>query len=917
MTTPNILLVDEGKDSHIVIEQILLHHNARLHTARSGTEALDLLRTHRFAVALLDVWMSEMDGYALAERMRAAERTRDIPIILIMGSAPSQNRLFQGYDLGAVVVLLKPINPRVLDNKLRIFLHLHRQREELAESRRRLQALMDAAPVGISVSHDATCQHITGNPALLRQFDASPEDNLSSGAPTEDAAGRYFRFVAGGRELAPNELPLQRAVHEGRLVGPLEFEVQLPNGRIWHAEASGAPMRDEEGHIVGGVAITVDITRRKRLEEALRASEARFRGTFQNAAVGVAHISEQGRWLRVNQALARITGYTEEELLQKTFSDITHPDDCEKSWALVRSLLAGQCNHHSLEKRYIRKDGAIVWIQLTISRAKEAPSRRPYFIGIIEDIQARKTAERERQKLVELIEHSNDFIATADLDGRLTYINAGGRRMLGLGEAEDIETLHIADYVAPAFVDFFHSTVLPKAHEHGIWEGEMQLRHLRTGELIDVFRSIFLITDPETAAPWCFATVTRNITAKKRAEAALKQSERRLQVLADAMPQLVWTADENGVVDYCNARANEYAGLERAPDWSWPWQPIVHPDDLQSTHAAWKAALDNGQPYSCEHRLRMAGGAYRWHLSRALLVREPAALQAKWLGTATDIHDRKQAEQRLRENENRLAAALDAAERAVRAHDQLVALVSHDLRNPLGAITMQVAYLRMQLADDAQSLTMEQLDSGLSRIERQAMRMTSLINELLDIERLKAGQTIVLQRKEVDLITLTRQLTEDQTRVSPAHHIELCTAAATLVGMWDAERLERVIQNLLSNAIKYSPKGGKILVEIEADPPQAAKWALLRVTDHGLGIPEGDRSRVFEWFARGGNVETSSIGGTGIGLASARQIIEQHGGAISVESQEGKGSTFTVRLPIELPHDSPAKSASEDARPPG
>jgi signal transduction histidine kinase len=192
--------------------------------------------------------------------------------------------------------------------------------------------------------------------------------------------------------------------------------------------------------------------------------------------------------------------------------------------------------------------------------------------------------------------------------------------------------------------------------------------------------------------------------------------------------------------------------------------------------------------------------------------------------------------------------------------------------------------------------------------------MTSLISELLDVEVLKAGQTLALQRRETDLVALTRQLTEDHQRISPNHRIELLSRTATLTGKWDPERIERVIQNLLANAVKYSPNGGQVLVEIEPYTHESCDCAIVRVTDSGMGIPKKDHTRIFEWFARGGNIEGTGIRGTGIGLASAKQIIEQHGGAISVESQEGKGSTFTIRIPISP--SPPAKTAiSEHAKP--
>ena len=145
--------------------------------------------------------------------------------------------------------------------------------QELFETQQRLKALLEALPVGVHFSDDATCQRISGNAATLAQFDATPEDNISVSAPDEGAAGRHTKYSSNGRLLTEFELPLQRAVAENRIIPPVELEIELPSGRRWIAEASGAPIHDTHGNVIGGVAVTLDITERKRVEEALRRSE--------------------------------------------------------------------------------------------------------------------------------------------------------------------------------------------------------------------------------------------------------------------------------------------------------------------------------------------------------------------------------------------------------------------------------------------------------------------------------------------------------------------------------------------------------------------------------------------------------------------------------------------------------------------
>lgn len=182
------------------------------------------------------------------------------------------------------------------------------------------------------------------------------------------------------------------------------------------------------------------------------------------------------------------------------------------------------------------------------------------------------------------------------------------------------------------------------------------------------------------------------------------------------------------------------------------------------------------------------------------------------------------------------------------------------------------------------------IDLQASLIQR---AVTKLLLEL-DIARLELGQPLELKRRPMDLVGLARRKISEYEQTAERHVFRVA-AETELVGVWDAARLERVLDNLLGNAIKYTPDGGVITVIVVRDDDETGHWAVLSVRDPGMGIPPVDVQRIFERFQRAGNV--GPISGSGIGLAVVRQIVEQHGGTISVESTEGEGSTFTLRLP--------------------
>ena len=270
------------------------------------------------------------------------------------------------------------------------------------------------------------------------------------------------------------------------------------------------------------------------------------------------------------------------------------------------------------------------------------------------------------------------------------------------------------------------------------------------------------------------------------------------------------------------------------------------------------------------------------------------------LSILRDITYRQLDEQERIERERRAQEARDQEKKAAQIRDQLLSIVSHDLKNPLAVIKGNVQLL-MRRVTQLQDPRLSVLEAMLEKIDSTATKMNLQLDQFMDFSGLQQGRPLSLQIGDVDLVALARQLVAERKQASPALRITFKADTPELVGAWDRSRLERVLENLLSNAAKYSPENGLIDVEVTRDEIDGAAWAVLTVSDHGVGIPPDDLPYVFEWFHRAGNV-SGQISGTGIGLASARYIIEQHGGSIDVSSTEGEGATFTLRLPVARPH---------------
>jgi PAS domain S-box-containing protein len=341
-------------------------------------------------------------------------------------------------------------------------------------------------------------------------------------------------------------------------------------------------------------------------------------------------------------------------------------------------------------------------------------------------------------------------------------------------------------------------------------------------------------------------------------------TERRYRNLAESIPAIVWTADADGTVGYFNQRWYELTGQTPPEAAGGGWTAALHPEDVARHVAAWEAARATGQVLELECRVRRHDGEYRWHLCRAVPDRDDGKVVG-WLGTYTDCDDRRR--------------ALDAAHAAVRARDEFLSIASHELRTPLMTLILRLDSLSARFPQD-------QLRPAM----RQAERLVSLVDSLLDVSRIATGR-LVLQPEPLELTEVVRDVVDRFTEAAERAGCELVLHVDEPVpGVWDRLRIEQILQNLLANAIKYAPRKP---VEIEVS--SAGDVANLAVADHGIGIAAEDLERVFGQFERA--VSAQHYGGLGMGLHIAREIATAHGGSIHVTSTPGAGSTFHVALP--------------------
>ena len=368
----------------------------------------------------------------------------------------------------------------------------------------------------------------------------------------------------------------------------------------------------------------------------------------------------------------------------------------------------------------------------------------------------------------------------------------------------------------------------------------------------------------------------QDVTERLAAEQALRASEARLRtaVSIETVGVLFFTL-AGRILDANDAFCRMVGYSREELLHTTHWEMLTPPEFLAITERAARELEWSGKTAPFEKQLVRKDGSRVWGLFAPTRLSDGGP-DSECVEFVVDISDRKRMEW---ERETFVQAA------------------AHDLRTPLSAIKMQAQVLARRIRRGAETEP-ERVVTGLTEIARSADRMVSLIDEMLDVAHLHADRALQLNPVTTDLVTLAQAAVDDAQRSSHLHSVRFEAELESLVGEWDEARLARVLGNLLGNAIKYSPRSGEVVVRVERAEEADAAWAVVQVIDNGVGIPEEDLPHIFERYRRGSNVG-GRIAGAGIGLAGARQIVEQHGGAISVESEEGRGSVFTVHLPLQ------------------
>lgn len=617
----------------------------------------------------------------------------------------------------------------------------------------------------------------------------------------------------------------------------------------------------------------------------LAASEERFRYAFEQMAVGIAHIAPSGRFLRVNQKLCDIVGYTRDELITESFQDITHPDDLDADLAQVRQVLAGEIRTYSREKRYLRKDGRIIWINLTVSLVRKADGRPDYFIAVAEDIDARRRAENRSRR-------SETLLAEAQ---RMAHLGSFEWDVAS-GELQWSDELYRIYGVTPQDFTPTFETFLACLHPEDRERAQsMALSVLADGMPVKYEERVLrpggearLVATEMSAVKGDDGRVIRligachDITERKRAETVLRERDEVLRLFVEHSPAAIAMLDyemryvvvsRRWMTDYGLGRRNIIgrSHYEIFPEVTQRWR------DVHQRCLAGATERCDEDPF-----LRANGRTdwVKWEVCPWYRAEGGVGGIGGIILFSELVTERKQAEM----ERERLLDELTVRNVEMEA---FIYTISHDLKSPL----ITIGGFSSLLAKDIAHGDRAAVSDSLAEIKKAVNLMQTHISDLLLLSR--TGR-VSAERADVSLTALLDEVIGQFGRRLEDENAQLTIALDLPSIRVDRNGMVRVFTNLIDNALKYRRRESVPRIEIgwlrqEGD-------LRLFVRDNGQGIKREYQQRIFGLFQRA----DSETEGTGVGLAISKRVIEVHGGRIWVESERGRGSTFWIALPGSL-----------------
>lgn len=925
-----VLVVDDNPANLLALDVLIRELHFDVVLASSGSDALKKLLERTFVCALLDVRMPGIDGFETAALIRKRERTKDLPIIFMTSTEPSLLDYTQGYALGAVDFVTRPLASEILQGKVKAIAQMQLERENARrerdeatrESREHLVSIFEALPIAVWSTDDNLVVTYCGG-ALYGQGEVPPAETLI------------------GKPLASLLKPQEGKEHPG-----LAAHKQALGGRAARYEDRAdtrtfemhvRPHRDAAGRIRGVLGAAVDVTERRRAQDELAAARADFARVTDAFPALISYIGPDGNYVFVNQAYQDWFGHPLSYFRGRHPREVLGAEAFESLRPHFEKALSGKTV--AFETRVSDKDGTTRFVGATYVPHILPDGRVAGFVALVNDRSERHRREEAQAFLAEAasaLASSLDALSTLRTVARLSVPRLADGCAIDLVSPEmKVDPVAVAhgnpakQTAAPEFIrrrpvsleDPRGIGAVLRSREAEIVPWIPDLGEQTAGWYPDEGGSVIIV--PLQGPDRVLGAITFWTAESKRrygsedlalaqdlaqrvslalgnaslvervqklnAELSSLVDERtrdlannrsRYEVLSRISPVGIFQIDPRGDCVDVNRRWADIAGIEPTQARNQGWLSALHPEDRERVAREWYDATQQRRDFSSEYRFLRPDGKVTWVLGQSTELKDGQGTVTGYIGTITDITERRVREDLLRETSTKVEAVNQDLESFVHS-------VSHDLRTPLrgmsGMAELLLESYRGKVLDDEGQQYAE-------RIVAASQRMDRMTQDLLAYSKVSRGDA-PLETTDLDSIlaeALKGMATEIANRKA---EIECPTRLARASG--SRILLQQVFQNLLDNAIKFVKPGVEPRVKIHGE--DRGERVRICVEDNGIGIPLEDRQKLFRLFNR--LHAQKDYPGTGIGLALVKRAVERMGGSVGVDPGKEGGSTFWFELP--------------------
>ncbi len=711
----------------------------------------------------------------------------------------------------------------------------------------------------------------------------------------------HFEEIASG---ITQENLIGQILKDGHITWESGILTTIDN-RLFRVEGDGTPLKDTSGDFTGVIILFRKVPKHEgesettnteqQIEEALAASEKKFRALIEHSTDGVVLISKEGKILYESPSATRLIGYTPGEREGKSGFDNVHPDDIALAMSSFGSIVDQPGATTQVVYRAFRKDGSQWWTEAVATNLLEEPGIHGIVVNF-RDITERKQAEEQLRASEEqyrgLIESLDSVVAAIDFDGKFLYMNDVAARQFGnKPEALIGRTMHelFPDPVASKQLEGIRKVIREDkgmiTEDFSVIRGEPRWFHNSLQPIHDGSGQVAYVLLHSTDIHDLKTTQQELARLNRTLEDRVREATSEIQDLYDHAPSGYHSLDAEGKIFMINQTELNWLGYTREELIGKPFIHLLTAQSLEVFYANFPLYKQRGFIHDLEFELIRRDGSTFPVLVSATAIRDELGNFVKSRSTMTDISALKQAEEALKLTNAELI-------RAAKIKDEFLAHMSHELRTPLNAILGHSELLIRQFSG---SLNERQL-RYMKTIERSGRHLLELITGILDLSKLEARQMTLVPAPVVvsDICEASMIFVRE---MAGRKNIALSSQLDPNVEVIEADglRLKQMLINLLSNAVKFTPEGGSVNLQVVGD--EKSKMVNFSVSDTGIGISKEDIPRLFQPFVQLDSGLNRLYEGSGLGLTLVDRMAKLHGGTVSVQSEVGKGSRFTINLP--------------------